>query len=113
MILDRENLFSNKQAITATANSTDMIDLGANNRHIGVGFPLGLLVQAVEDFADATSVTFKLQTDDDESFGSAVDLVEFTVSVADLVAGWKSPVLHAPRGTKRYLRMRYEVTGGP
>ena len=58
MIFDRTLLFSNAQAITADAASTDIVDLGATgtvygaaaalNRDIGKGEEVALNVQVVE-----------------------------------------------------------------
>lgn len=111
MILDNENLFSKQQAITGTANSTNVIDLGAANQNIGVGYPLGLLAQVVEDFDNLTDLTIQVQTSTDEAFSSPITLMEVTVALADLVAGYRTPFLHVPRGVKRYMRLRYVVDG--
>lgn len=110
MILDRENLFSKDQAITATANSTDVIDTGSA-RNLGVGHPLGVAVQVTEDFATLTSLTVEFQTDSAENFSGATTLFSVVVPVADLEAGYKIPPIYVPRGTKRYVRLRYVVGG--
>jgi hypothetical protein len=70
-ILDRQILFSNEQAITATAASTDVVDLGAN-RDIGAGEPLYVLVQVMQAFDNLTSLTIALQTSATENFASPV-----------------------------------------
>ena len=44
-VLDRQNLFSNEQAITASAASTDILDLGS--RDVGAGEPNNVIVQVV------------------------------------------------------------------
>ena len=43
MILDAQNQFSSAQALTATADSTNVIDLGVA-REIGVGEPMCVLI---------------------------------------------------------------------
>lgn len=110
MILDNTNLFSEDQAITADAASTNVIDLGAD-RNIGVGTPVPILIQVTEDFDNLTSLTIQVQTSSAENFGSATTLVSVTVVAADLVAGYKAPIIHLPRGIDRYLRLNYDVTG--
>lgn len=54
MIHDSQNLFSDAQAITAAAGSTNTLDLGAV-RDIGTGEPLYLCVQIDTTFADTGS----------------------------------------------------------
>lgn len=110
MLLDAQNQFSNAQAITATAASTNVIDTGST-KDDGKAANIPLLIQCVEDFNNLTSLTATLQTDDAEGFGSAVDLYEVTIPLADLVAGYQTPVITLPQGVKRYLRLNYTVTG--
>lgn len=110
MIMDATNLFSDNQAITADAASTNVIDLGAN-RDIGPGTPVPLLVQVTEDFNTLTSLTVQVQTDDAEGFGTAETLVQSTAALAKLKAGFKFPVAVVPNQCKRYLRLNYDVTG--
>jgi hypothetical protein len=49
-VLDRQVLFSNDQAITATAASTDIIDLGSSPRDVGAGEMSTVLVLVTEAF---------------------------------------------------------------
>jgi hypothetical protein len=121
MILDKQNLFSDAQAITADAASTNTIDLGVPGTPVGAAAPLAqdvglsdipLLIQVVEAFADLTSLTIKVQTDDNTGFSSAKDVLTVTVPLASLVAGYIAPIDRIPRGTtERYLRLYYDVTG--
>lgn len=111
MILDETVLLSDDQAITATANSTNTIDLGAD-RDIGKGVPVPLLVQVTEDFDNLTSLTIAVQTDDNDSFSSATTLATTgAIPLASLVAGYQAPLDFVPRGTERYVRLAYTVTG--
>jgi|SRR5690606_10531284 len=115
MIFDSTNLFSDAQAITGDAVSTNVIDLGAD-RNIGVGNPVPLLIQVVEDFDDGqgtmTSLTITLETADNEAMSTnQVDLLEVVVPMASLKAGYKTPFIYVPRGAKRFLRLKYDVTG--
>ncbi len=111
MLLDAENMFSDDQAVTATANSTNIIDLGVD-RDIGPGEPVPLLCQVTENFATLTSLTVSIETDDNASFSSAKVLATSrAVPVAELLAGFKFPFEHMPIGTERYLRLVYTVGG--
>lgn len=110
MVLDQENLFSNSQAITATAVSENVIDLGVD-RDIGKGEPIEVLV-AVEVAAtsgtSAATLTVELQTDDNESFSSPTVLASSEAyPVGDLVVGFQPFKIRVPRGTERYLRLNY------
>ncbi|MGX1353372.1 hypothetical protein AB7M49_006993 [Bradyrhizobium elkanii] len=114
MIFDRTNLLSDAQAITATAASTNVIDLGpvAIARDIGKGRPIPLLIQVVEAFNNLTSLTVALQTDDNSAFGSAKTVWSSTVLLADLIAGAVVVPEYITRGTnERYMRLNYTVTG--
>ena len=54
MILDEQGLFSNNQKITATAVSTNVLDLG--KREVSFGTPVELFIQVTEDFVKLTSL---------------------------------------------------------
>jgi hypothetical protein len=127
MIFDKTTLFSDAQAVTASAASTNVVDLGPVDRvagtsaplrrDIGRGTPIPLSVQVVEPFAGLTSLTVSVQTSDDAGFGSGVvtHASSGAVPVADLKAGWTSTLNYVPpagpAGMKRYLRLNYTVTG--
>lgn len=110
MILDQNLILSDAQAVTATAASTNVIDLGVS-RDIGPGYEIPLLIQVVEDFNNLTSLTVDVQTDDASNFGTATSLASQTIALASLKAGAKSAIQCIPVGTKRYLRINYTVTG--
>ena len=70
MILDAQLLFSDAQAITAAAGSTNTIDLGAV-RDIGTGEPLYVVVSVDVAFTDGSSdstLTVALEGDSTTSF---------------------------------------------
>lgn len=122
MILDQNTLLSNAQAVTASAASTNCLDLGAPGvipygqiqmqRNLGSG-KIPLLIQVVEDFATLTSLTVTVQTDSSDSFASPKDVISsHAVPVADLVAGYIFPVDKLPRGiVERYIRVYFTVGG--
>ena len=114
MIFDRQTLVSDRQAITATAVSTDTIDLGpiTRFRDVGKGTPIPFRVQVVEAFNTLTSLTIALQVDDNTGFSSAKTVWSQVVPLAQLIAGAVFLPEYLPRGTdERYVRLSYTVTG--
>lgn len=123
MSLDAQALFSDDQAITATANSTNFINLGATNtvpgapaalvRDIGAAKSIELLIQVTAVFATLTSLTVSVEVDDNSSFSSAKTVATTgAVAAAALVAGAKLSIGHVPVGTdERYMRLVYTVGG--
>ena len=108
MILDEEALFSDAQAVTESAASTNVVKV---NGDIGKGEPVEILAQVVEDFAGLTSLTLAVQTCDTED-GDYEDLITTSaVEAADLTAGYKFPIKFLPIGIKNYLRLYYTVSG--
>jgi hypothetical protein len=111
MYLDKENLFSEDQAITVTAASTDVIDLGLTE--MGRGEEIEILVQVTTDFADGTSLQVALQTDDNAGFSSAATLFSSAaIATASLVAGYTFAMGKLPDNlVERYVRLYYTVVG--
>lgn len=124
-LFDEAGLFSEDQAITATAASTNTIDFGVPETPIGnvgpVSGDLGLsdiefLVQVTEAFVGLTSLVVAVQMDDNLAFASPVVLAASQpVLLADLKVGYKFRVpAQIPEGaTERYIRLNYTVAGGP
>lgn len=124
MIQDATTLFSNAQAITATAASTNIIDLGATGtvygaaaaitRDIGKGADIPLKCTVVETFNNLTSLTISVETDDNAGFSSpATVFVSPTYVLADLATGARNLLPESvPIGTnERYVRLKYTVVG--
>lgn len=121
MILDNRALFSDKQVITATANSTDYYDLGLPGvtnqgiqlkRNMGKGMAIPFLVEVVETFNTLTKLDLVMQESVDAAFTAPVELFRVSVVLADLKKGYICPIDKLPRGINlQFLRMRYEVTG--
>lgn len=111
MLIDKENLFSNAQALTATAASTNLIDLGAANRDIGkANIRFRAQVDTTFLSGGSSTLTLALQTDSTSSFGSATALYTSpAIAKASLVAGYVAVDIAVPRGVKRYLRVNYTV----
>ncbi len=110
MLFDAKLLLSNQQAITATAPSTDVIDTGSE-KDVGKGGCVPLVIQVTEDFNTLTSLAVAIQTDSDSAFGSPKTLATVTILLADLKAGYMSPVITLPQGCERYIRLNYTVAG--
>ncbi len=106
MLLDTQNLFSDAQAITATAASTNVVRFGKGD----ISF-VPLLIQVVESFATLTSLTVAVQTATDSAFTTPVSLASVTVAAADLTTGTVLPINYIPKGNLGYMRIYYTVTG--
>ena len=120
MILSAQQLFSDQQAITATANSTNVIDLGvrgtpydaaaALHGDIGPGNKIPVLVQVTEDFNNATSITVNIETGATTALNTVI--ASQVIPLADLVAGKQISIDVLPNGiTERYLGISYTLIG--
>lgn len=111
MLLDKNQIYSDKQAITATAVSEEVVDLF--NADIGLGNAYGILVLVSETFNNLTSLKIDLQ-DSDSATGTFanVDTVpaSVTVPLAGLTKG-DSFWFPLPYNGERYSRFNYTVTG--
>lgn len=122
MIFSAQQLFSDDQAVTATAISTNVIDLGvagtpydavaALNNDKGKGNHVPVLIQVTEDFATLTSLTVTLEVSAAAGLTSPQVLATETILAADLVAGKQTFMQCLPNGADlRYLGVRYTVNG--
>jgi hypothetical protein len=122
MLIDRQNAFSNDQAITADAISTNVIDLGplgglpsANLiRDIGAGEPLYLHIlvkTALTDVDGTPTLTVTLESDSTANLATSatVHWTATAITEAPLVAGyWIAKGVPLPSGAyERYLGIRY------
>lgn len=115
MMYDKLNTFGTDQAVTTTAASTDIVDLGAA-RDMGNGEPLELVILVTQTVtaAGAATVTFTLETDDNAGFSSPVVLASSgTIGKAALAAGTEVLRVKLPLDAERYLRINYIVATGP
>jgi len=122
MILSAQLLMSDDQAITATALSTNIIDLGVAgtpfdaqgplNQDVGKGCPIPLLIQVTEDFDALTSLTITVEVSADEAFSAPVVLATEVKTLAELTAGLQTYCQVIPNGAdQRYIGVRYTVDG--
>ena len=117
MILDYQLQFSDAQAVTSTAASKNIIDLGPlhtdnTDRDIGAGESLRLriLVDTAALSTASSTVTFSLETDDHATFSSATTLwSSAAVAKATLVAGYQVADIALPKGFEKYARVKYTV----
>jgi hypothetical protein len=125
MIFDKTLLFSEAQAITATAASTNHIDLGAMGTVHGAAAALSqdsfksvkvpLLVQVVTTFdsaADDETLKIDIELDSTDTFTPDKTITLGTFPIASLVAGFQIPWTLLPQGVNlRYARLKYTVAG--
>ena len=108
MILDADLVFSSKQAVTATAASTNRIDLGVAGDAIGQELTIQVVVDTV--FATLTSLTVSLETSANDSDWTTV-LSGPAIARASLTKGANIFCVRVPQGLSRYVRMKYTVGG--
>ncbi len=112
MLIDSRLEFSNAQALTASAASTNVVDLG-QDRDIGPGRPLWVVI-TVDVAADSTTgdetYAIALETDDNAGFSSATTLLSRTIAAADLFLG-SQHVIPVTLTNERYLRLAYSLGG--
>ena len=115
MMYDKLNSFGTDQAVTTTAASTDIVDLGAA-RDMGNGEPLELVILVTQSVtaSGAATVNFTLETDDTAGFSSPVVLASSgAIGKAALSAGTEVLRAKLPLDAERYLRTNYTVATGP
>lgn len=117
MILDKLLMFSESQAVTTTAASTDVIDLGpikGTKRDIGVGEPIEFWVisNTTATAAGAATLNVQLQTSADNV--TWVTLYDSgPQALAALAVGKRILSTKVPQGVLKYLRVNYVVGTGP
>ena len=109
MLLDQNAVLSDKQAVTASAASQNVIDLGAAGN--AVPGALFAVCRVDEAFAGLTKLAVSLQTAEKADFSDAEELVSASFAVAALAAGETVLAVGVPAGMQRYLRAYYTVTG--
>lgn len=108
MILDEQAIFSDKQAVTASAASTNTIKVGSD---IGKGTPVEIFTQVMTPFAGLTSLKVSVQTCDTEN-GSYADVSSTdAIAQATLVGGYRFALKFLPNQLKKYVRLYYTVVG--
>lgn len=110
MIIDSQHLFSDAQALTVTAASTNIIDLGVE-RKLGVGEPMAVVISCDVALAGTSpTLVVTLQSDDNSGFSSATSIIA-TQSLSALAAGAKIVLPLMAGNTERYIRLNYTLGG--
>lgn len=123
MYVDKQEEFSDSQAVTVTAISTNVIDLtqgfsGLTLIDIGTGENMYLVIQVdtTVTAAGAATVTFTLESDSDTGLATSpsTHYQSPAVGKATLVAGYEvAKIKLRPDSYERYLGVRYTVATGP
>ena len=129
MYIDKQNEFSDAQAVTATAISTNVIDLyagtgasAANNvlRDIGAGEDVYLVVltqTAATDSGSNATLTVTLESDSTANLATSPTVHFSTAALAFAAfspAGTTLAAVKLPIGSyERYLGVRFTVGSGP
>lgn len=113
--VDSSLLLSDAQAMSATAASTNIIDLSAS-RNLGAGEPMAVVL-CVDVAADGTTgdetYSVAVQVDDDSAFGSSTTITTYTVprtTVKNDIHVIPIPIT-ASNSDNRYLRVNYTLGG--
>ena len=116
MRLDAQALFSDAQAVTAAAASTNYIDLEAAARWIGTGNKLEIHVGcdvAMTDSGSDSTLAVALEQDDNTSFSSATAIQTIGTFGATSAAGTTlSAIIDMDAVTERYIRLYYTPANG-
>ena len=120
MLFSEQLLFSDKQAITADAVSTNVIDMSAispvlaSRFDMGVGVIIPILIQVVAGFtSSANTLIVSIETDDNEGFSSGKIVLSTPAKPASemTTAGFIFPINYVPRTmNERYMRLNYNVS---
>lgn len=113
MFIDAENQYSDAQALTSTAASTNLIDHGSD-RDLGMGKPMAVLITldvAADGANSDETYSVALQVDDNSSFSSATTLGTATITRGD-AAGSKYVIPVPPDANfERYSRLNFTLGG--
>ena len=110
MMFDKQNEFSNAQALTATAASTNRLDFGASAR-IGAGRTIHLYLKVDATGGSTPTIAIALRGDTDSTAGSEVTLIEIKDAAAIVTDPdyWSIPI--GVFAKYRYYDLYYTLTG--
>lgn len=124
MYLDAQLIFSDAQAVTADAGSTNVIDTGplftgVLGRNLGVGeraFVFLTVDVALTDSGSTSYCTVTLETDETAAFSTAATVATLFVVPALTAAGATFfaplPVATLAVPYERFIRLKYTMTNG-
>lgn len=123
MYVDKQAEFSDAQAVTATAISTNVMDLVSNSsgknitRDIGTGQDVYLVVSTTVQPTAAGAATVTVTLESDDNVGLTSPTVHFTskaFALAEMAPNVGMVAIKLPAGNyERYLGVRYTVATGP
>jgi len=127
MYVDSQELFSDAQAVTSTAISTNVLDLNAASasnvpllQDIGNGEPIYLVVTTTTACTDTSSdatLTLTLESDSTANLATSATVHISTGALAFATYATAGSVVFAgalPSGNyERYLGLRYTIADGP
>jgi hypothetical protein len=120
MLIDKENLLSYQQAITVTADSTNIIDLGPHHWGGAAGddkeIPMFMNVDETFTAAGAGTLTIEIRSSPVSNFASGVKthLITDAIAKGNLEIGDKQrQSLSLPADVQRYVKAVYTVGTGP
>ncbi|KQR90203.1 hypothetical protein ASG35_03050 [Burkholderia sp. Leaf177] len=116
MVIDQQNLFSDSQLITTSANSTNVIDNLGNQvlPTAMVAQPIGVFARVLQAFAGGTSLQIAVVSADDAALTTNVVTHFQTTAIATvaLAAGSLALGVHVPpQKLRKYLGLKYTVVG--
>lgn len=112
-LFDAFSEFSDAQALTSTAVSTNVVDLGGDH-NVGIGEPMAVVITvgvAADDSDGDETYSVALQTDDNDSFSSATQIGSATITRGDAAGTQYVIVVPADQTAERYLRLNYTLGG--
>jgi len=111
-ILDHELIFSDAQALTATANSTNLVDMQAASQMGSAISDAHLLLNITAKGASTPTIAAALVGADDEAFSVNKVTVATTGTLSDPALGLRALALPLMATPKRYYRVEYTLGGG-
>lgn len=114
MILDNTLVFSDAQAVTATAASTNLVDFGAV-RNMGVGenlYVVVLLDVAMTDSGSDSTITVALEGDSTTTVTPDYTRNLFTFSAVSAAGTMKIARLSPADVALQYLQLKYTTANG-
>ena len=109
LYLDKKLEFSENQAITTSAESENALDFGVEH---GSAAGKAIDIRIKEDFAGGTSLTFVLQDSaDGTSYTDKLTTPTFQAAQLKAKEGEVFYSLAIPKGLRRFIRLKYAVTG--
>lgn len=107
MIIDADNLFSNAQAVTATAAGTNVLDLGPGK----VGASLIRLFVHGEAGTGSGTVSVALQSCDTQGGTYTTHFTSGAVAGTALANGYQVLSIPLPADCEQFVKLAYTVSG--